>query len=286
MWNPIAKRFGRRPVFLISTLGSCVCNIGGVFCTSYGAQITTRILTAIFICPPLGIGSGVVTELFFRHERAQKMGWWTLMTTLGTPGGPLIMGFVVKHANIDWIFWIFAVINFCQFLGYLLLSSETLYDRLNLNSTKIPGRLSFTRINKTPFTFSGFIAPLFLCRHLRIIIPACAYALVFCYANIAIIVEMPIVFGERFNLDAQGIGLQYIALIVGSIMGEQLGGPISDLFLNHYSRRTGHNHPVHRLWISYVGFVTVIVGILVWGIQLQNAQQVRALKWAKSLDIS
>ena len=200
------------------------------------------------------------------------------MTTLGTPGGPLIMGFVVKYANIDWIFWIFAVINFCQFLGYLLLSSETLYDRSNPNSTQKSGRLSFTRIDKTPFTLSGFIAPLILCRYLKIIIPACAYALVFCYANIAIIVEMPIVFGERFNLDAQGIGLQYIALIIGSVLEEQPGGPISDLFLNHYSRHIGHNHPVNRLWISYVGFVTVIVGILVWDIQLQNAQQVCALR--------
>jgi MFS family permease len=63
--------------------------------------MTSRILTAVFICPPLGIGSGVVTELFFKHERAQKMGWWTLMTTLGTPLGPFLMGFVVQHRNVE-----------------------------------------------------------------------------------------------------------------------------------------------------------------------------------------
>jgi hypothetical protein len=96
---------------------------------------------------------------------------------------------------------------------------------------------------------------------------------------------MPIVFGEKSGLDAQEIGLQYIALIIGSALGEQLGGPVSDLFLNHYSIRTGQNHPVHRLWISYLGFVTVMAGILVWGIQLQNAQQVRDLKLVRSIDI-
>lgn len=36
-----------------------------------------RILVAIFISPPIGIGSGVVTEMFFQHERGQKMGLWT-----------------------------------------------------------------------------------------------------------------------------------------------------------------------------------------------------------------
>jgi len=223
----------------------------------------------------LGIGSGVVTELFFSHERAQKMGWWTLMTTLGTPGGPFIMGFVVKHIGIDWIFWIFAIINFCQFLGYLLLDAETLYDRSSVGPRRTSGHLNFGRIDKAPFTVKGFFAPLLLCMSSKALIPACAYAIVFCYANIAIIVEMPIVFGQRFGLDAQGIGLQFVALIIGSVIGEQLSGPLSDLFLNRYARRTGHSHPVHRLWISYVGFLTVIIGILVWGIQLQNAQQVR-----------
>ncbi len=55
---------------------------------------------------------------------------------------------------------------------------------------------------------------------------------------------MPIV-GESFDLGAQGVVLQYIALIIGSVQGEQLGGPISDLFLNHHSRRTSHNKPTH-----------------------------------------
>jgi MFS family permease len=237
--------------------------------------MTSRILTAIFICPPLGIGSGVVTELFFKHERAQKMGWWTLMTTLGTPMGPFIMGFIVQHLNVNWIFSILAIINFCQFLGYLLLDTETLYHPSNaaMNLQKSQGRFTFSRIDKTPFSVLDCVAPFYICRHLKIVIPACAYALVFCYANIAIIVEMPIIFGEKFGLDPQSIGLQYIALIIGSVLGEQLSGPLSDAFLNRYSRRTGHSHPVHRLWISYVGFLTVILGILVWGIQLQHAKQ-------------
>jgi len=37
MWNPIAQRFGRQPIFLISTLGSCVCGIDDVFCSSHVA---------------------------------------------------------------------------------------------------------------------------------------------------------------------------------------------------------------------------------------------------------
>jgi hypothetical protein len=35
-----------------------------------------RIMVAIFISPPLAIGTAVVMELFFQHERGQKMGIW------------------------------------------------------------------------------------------------------------------------------------------------------------------------------------------------------------------
>jgi len=291
VWAPIAVRFGRKPVFLISTFGACICNIGGCFCDTYATQMVTRILNAIFICPPIGIGSGVVTDVFFRHERAQKMGWWTLLTTLGTPLGPFLYGFLVKRAPYQWMFGIFAIVNFCQFLGYLFLGRETMGFRASAASTATSTSTSPTptlkekedkpasfldnfkirRINPAPFTFMSFVSFLDLAAIPAILIPTIAYALVFCYANIAIIVMMPQAVGEKFNLDSQSLGLQYLAIIIGSVIGEQLSGPMSDWFLTTYSARAGARAPAQRLWLSYPGFVTVIVGLMVWGVQLQNA---------------
>lgn len=82
-WKPISNRFGRRPVWLISTLGSMVCNIGCAESHSYASQIVTRVLVAFMISPAMAISSAVVTETFFAKERGQKLGIWTLMVTLG-----------------------------------------------------------------------------------------------------------------------------------------------------------------------------------------------------------
>jgi MFS family permease len=281
IWSPLSSRFGRRPVFLFSTFGSMICNIAGARCTTFGSQITTRIFASICISPALGIGGAVVTELFFAHERAQKMGWWTLLTTIGTPGGPFIMGFVVQHLGLDWIFWIFAVINLLQFLAYLALNTETLYPRPNTQTPDLkpqqqpkPSYLTFPRLNLSPLTLTSFLSPLYLSTNLRILIPITSYALVFCYANIALIVEMPIAIGEKFHLTAQQTGLQFIALIIGSVLGEQLSGPISDAFLRRQSKHSRTQaRPETRLWISYIGFLTVIVGLLVWGIQIQASEE-------------
>lgn len=55
------------------------------------------------------------------------------MTTIGTPGGPFVMSFVVQHLGVHWTFWIFTIINFCQFTSYLLLDAETLYVRPSMS---------------------------------------------------------------------------------------------------------------------------------------------------------
>ncbi|OGM48699.1 MFS multidrug transporter [Aspergillus bombycis] len=252
LWKPITCVYGRYHVLLVSVLGSLVCNIGGARCTTYGAQMTTRVLTAILISPPIGIGSGVITELCEPEERAQKLGWWTLMTTLGTPGGPFIMGF---------------------FLAYLLLGEETIYAPADAGSGKggPTSKLIPRRIDPRPLKPCEFIESIFLYRYPRILIPTVAQCVVFCYANTAIIVEMPIAFGQKFHFDAQQIGLQYIAVIIGSLVGEQVSGPMSDWFMKALSKRRGHFQPADRLWLSYIGFATVIAGLLTWGFQLDNA---------------
>jgi len=77
VWKPLSYRFGRRPIWLLSTLLSGVCNVGCAVSQSYGAMMACRCLVAFFISPAIAIGSGVVVELFFKSERGRYMGIWT-----------------------------------------------------------------------------------------------------------------------------------------------------------------------------------------------------------------
>jgi MFS family permease len=73
IWRPISDRFGRRPVWIASTLGPCVFNLGCAYSFTYAAQQVCRILAMLFISSSVGIGTVVVTETFFSKERATKM---------------------------------------------------------------------------------------------------------------------------------------------------------------------------------------------------------------------
>lgn len=110
-WKPLSHRFGRRPIFLLSLLFSGVCNVGCAKSTDYASMAACRALVAFFISPAMAIGSGVVTETFFKHQRARYMGVWTLMVTLGIPIGPLIFGFVTERVGYRWIYWTLAIVS-------------------------------------------------------------------------------------------------------------------------------------------------------------------------------
>ncbi|KAF5857205.1 hypothetical protein ETB97_006163 [Aspergillus alliaceus] len=260
-WKHITAIYGRYHVFLFAVFGCMLCNIGGAFCTSYGTQMATRVIAAICVSPPLGIGSGVITDLCEPHERAQKIGWWVLLLTLGTPAGPLIMGFVSGHLGWHWVFWILAIVNFVQFMLYVLLGDETIYPEEGVPQTRPGSPGSFfnkfipRRLDPRPLTAYHFIEPLLASRHPRVIIPIIAQTIVFCYGNLALIVEMPIAFGDKFQLDEQQVGLQFIGIIIGCLMGEQLAGPTLDWFLRVIDRKKGSHRPADRLWLSYIGFI-------------------------------
>lgn len=110
-WRPLGQTYGRRPIFLISLIGSLVGNIGCAKSPSYGTMGLCRAITAWFISPAASLGSAVVAESFAKKDRARYMGVWTTMVTLGVPLAPFIFGFVTVRVKYRWTYWILAIVS-------------------------------------------------------------------------------------------------------------------------------------------------------------------------------
>ncbi|KAL2832819.1 major facilitator superfamily domain-containing protein [Aspergillus cavernicola] len=276
-WKPLSNRYGRRPIFLISTILSLVCNVGCAKSPTYASMAACRALTAFFISPAAAIGSAVVTETFFKKERGRYMGIWTLMVTLGVPVGPLIFGFVANRAGYRWIFWVLAIINGVQFVLYIFFGAESRYVAGNQDKSSSGFRsryLSFRRIDPTPLKFSEFYHPLTLVSRPTVFIPAFAYAMVFLFGSVLITVEVPQLLQEKFGLNAEQLGLQFIGVIIGTILGEQIGGTMSDFWMNRRARKIQTRpEPEFRLWLSYPGVILAIVGVIVFLVCTQQAAE-------------
>ncbi|GKZ50814.1 hypothetical protein AbraIFM66951_004181 [Aspergillus brasiliensis] len=272
VWRPIAMQIGLRPVWLISTFCSTLCNIGCACSKTYGAMSVSRLLVAFFISPAMALGPEVVTQIFFSAERGQKMGFWTLMVTLGPSLGPLLMSFVAFHVGWRWIFWIFTIINFVQFVLYLLLSPETSLSAADPHPQE--STLSFRaryfrfhRLSQEPLKPADFFIPLTVARHHVIWVTTVAYSIIFNFAFVLLSVEIPQIYEINFHLNTQEVGLQFLGMIIGGIIGEQAAGPLGDFLMSSFAKR--HNgqraQPEYRLWLSYLGYATVIAGFLIWG---------------------
>lgn len=118
-WRPLSQRYGRRPIFLVSLIGSLVSNIGCALSPTYATMGFCRALVAFFISPAVALGIATVTETFFKQDRARYIGIWTVMVTLGVPVAPLIFGFVAQRVGYRWIYWILACVSHTTRFGIL-----------------------------------------------------------------------------------------------------------------------------------------------------------------------
>ena len=110
-WKPISNRYGRRPVWFISLICSCAFNVGCALSHSYSTMAICRAFGAFFLSPAGSVGTGVVTESFFKRERGKYVGIWAVMVTLGVPVGPFLFGFVAERVGYRWIYWSFAIVS-------------------------------------------------------------------------------------------------------------------------------------------------------------------------------
>jgi hypothetical protein len=102
--------------------------------------------------------------------------------------------------------------------------------------------------------------------------------IVFGFASVFLTVEIPQIFIPKFGLNSQQIGLQFLGIIVGSIIGEQLAGPASDIWMRRVLVRSRKRNgppvrPEHRLWLSHLGFLLTIVGLIIFGVRTAQAKE-------------
>ncbi|KAK4499900.1 hypothetical protein PRZ48_008086 [Zasmidium cellare] len=230
----------------------------------------SKLIVVRFICPASAVGSATVVETYFRSERPRYLGIWTLMVTLGVPVAPFIFGFLAQRVSYRWIYVVLAITNAVQFLLYLFLGPETLYLRGRTNtpaseSRTLRNRL-LPRLDDKPLTLTSFIKPLKLGLYAVVTIPAVSYSMIFLW-QILINVEMPAIFIMSFHLNAQEIGLQYLAVILGALIGEFGGRFVTD----HFIRGREQSAPERRLLLSHVGYALTICGMTVFLVQTMHA---------------
>ncbi len=94
--NPLAKVWGRRPVFLISIAVMFACSVWGAFAKDYTSFLASRVVAGFGMAPYEVLVQCTIGDLYFVHERATRIAAWNMFLLGGISGGSLISGYIIQ----------------------------------------------------------------------------------------------------------------------------------------------------------------------------------------------
>ena len=94
IWSSLADIYGRRIIFIIGTIIAFFSTVGAAIPGNYSRYMAARFFQGLGLSPGATVGLAAVNDMFFEHERGQKVGLWVLAIDTGLLVGPILGGFL------------------------------------------------------------------------------------------------------------------------------------------------------------------------------------------------
>ena len=129
LFSPTAILLGKRPVYLLGAILFIVSSLWCGLSPNYTNLATARVFQGIAVSPVECLPSATITEIFFLHERAFRIGIYTLLLLGGKNLVPLVSAAIIQGPGWRWAFYaLAAIVAFAGVLLFLFVP-ETFWDR-------------------------------------------------------------------------------------------------------------------------------------------------------------
>ena len=103
--SPTAILFGKRPVYLVANIVFLLTSVWCALSPNYSSLVIARIVQGMAVSPVECLPSATVAEIFFLHERAYRLGIYTLLLLGGKNLIPLVSAVIIQSLSWRWVFW-------------------------------------------------------------------------------------------------------------------------------------------------------------------------------------
>ena len=103
--SPTAILFGKRPVYLVSIILYLLSSVWCAVSPNYSSLVVARIFMGLAVSPVECLPSATIAEIFFLHERAYRLGIYTLLLLSGKNLIPLVSAAIIQGLSWQWVFW-------------------------------------------------------------------------------------------------------------------------------------------------------------------------------------
>ncbi|GAW15966.1 hypothetical protein ANO14919_053880 [Xylariales sp. No.14919] len=298
LWVPLANKFGRRPVYIISYAIYLAAALWLIFEKRFAGFLVGRIL--------LGFGSGAaetlapitIADVFFLHERGTIMALYTSFLSIGVAFGVLIDGLIVINNTWPVIYEIASALIALVFLLVVLTFPETAFSRDDQVPLEIQAQgeqgtekynitigSSVPRPTKRSYLqnlkiFHGTLTEESLIKMFFrpfgvIILPSVLWASLVQAVTIGFVVavtsNVAVAYSDAYGFVAWQVGLAFISAILGSLIGIPAGGQLGDLIADWFTRRNGGiREPEMRLPAIALSLITTPLALVLYGVGIQK----------------
>lgn len=300
--RPFAVKFGRRPIYVASAflMGVACMWLGQASNTSYENLLVARAFLGAFEAPIESIVPSTVTDMFFLHDRGEKISLYGLSVLSGNELGPLFSALIIQRYGMGWAFWIVGFFIFLNAITILLVMPETKYtgvrpsiishsdavedkdviasqvekdgdhrgrvvsDESQLRKQTLVHEMAFwSKPDPTVNLRKAFLRPFILLTYPTVVWASFIYGLSLGW-NVILGSVVAQLFAPQYGFDSQAQGLVFISPFIGSLVGTWLCGPLSDKIATYYTKRNdGIREPEMRLSTCIIAAALTILGALV-----------------------
>ncbi|KAI5465860.1 major facilitator superfamily domain-containing protein [Mariannaea sp. PMI_226] len=308
VWVPLANKYGRRPVYLVSYLIYFGTALWLIFEKSYAGFLAGRIIMGFGAGAAETIAPITIADVFFLHERGAIMSFYNCALSVGVALGIVISGLITIDHNWRTIYQVSSALIGSVLILILLTFPETSYHRQCEDSSVsavctsakddkdgssessnsafglspvIPPKTGLLRTlalwNK-PITHESLLK-LFVRPFLLVTLPPVLWAALVQSVTIGFLVAVSSNIGTAFEVaygfEAYQSGLCFVAAIIGSVFGIPAGGHLGDEVADYLTKRNkGMREPEMRLPVISISMVTAPLALLLYGIGIE-----RQLHW-------
>lgn len=275
--GPMSELFGRRIVLQISNLFYFAFNLGCGFAQSTPQLIAFRFLSGLGGSAPLGIGGGVLGDLWMPQERGRAMALYSLMPLLGPAIGPIAGGFIAEYSDWRWVFYstcIAAIV--IQIMGFFFLQETYAAEILRVKKVRLIKATGDSTLHtefETPnrklskHLGAAFERP-FRLLFTQPIVQILALYIGYVYGVMYLVLaSFPMLWRNQYGIRRPSIsGLNYISLGVGFFIGTQIAAFSADkIYKSLKAKHGGVGRSEFRVPLMVPGSLLVPIGLFIYG---------------------
>ncbi|EUC41479.1 hypothetical protein COCMIDRAFT_8830 [Bipolaris oryzae ATCC 44560] len=275
VWVPLGVKYGKRASLLLAMLMLFVVLITTAKMTTYTGLLAARCLSGFAAAAGESIVPGIVSDIFFLHERAAMMSGYTILVSIATAVGPLVAAFIVQYSPGSWVdyVWVCAALAGANLVAIYLLYPESNFIRpetpfhtvhpnshhrgdpeaekattvrmetVNRHYINIVPKpwlsiwTSIVTINHDTGLFAVTLRPLMMLLSPSILFSVFVYGTSLAAQIILIFAFPSFLQSPPYLFSPIGVGLMEISAIIGFLMGCFMGGYVADLITAAVIRR-------------------------------------------------